>query len=136
MWICSTPNVAGDIISGEDVKNVRIYLILKFELISSNSFQDNPRKHLVVAPETAADINGCIQWNNVFLPIPSNWWKLLRVIFLLKSACQGSIEEWTVQSLSSLSRIADGRSRWTAEASVGVPQRRPGVREKASRELN
>ena len=41
-----------------------------------------------------------------------------------------NIKEGTGQAMLSLLRIADDRSRWaaiTAEASVGVPQRRPGV---------
>ena len=41
-----------------------------------------------------------------------------------------NIKEWTGQSISSMLRIADDGSRWaaiTAEASVGVPQRRLGV---------
>ena len=41
-----------------------------------------------------------------------------------------NIKGWTGQSLSLLLRIADDRSQWTtitAEAPVGVPQRRPGV---------
>ena len=43
---------------------------------------------------------------------------------------KGSIKQWTGQSRSSLLRIAYYRSRWaviTAEASVGLPQRRLGV---------
>ena len=43
---------------------------------------------------------------------------------------KGNIKEWTGQSMSSLLRIADDRSRWvaiTAEASIGVTQRRLGV---------
>ena len=41
-----------------------------------------------------------------------------------------NIKEETGQSMSSLLRIADDRSRWaaiTADASVGVPQRRLGT---------
>ena len=41
-----------------------------------------------------------------------------------------SWKEWTGQSKSSLLRVAEDRRRWaaiTAEASVGVPQRRLGV---------
>ena len=47
-----------------------------------------------------------------------------------RKSWKDNIKEWTGQSISSLLRTADDRSWWaviTAEASVGVPQRRLGV---------
>jgi hypothetical protein len=47
-----------------------------------------------------------------------------------RKSWRDNIKEWTGQSMSSLLRVAEDRRRWaavTAEASVGVPQRRLGV---------
>ena len=38
--ICRRPEVVGDVISGENVKTVKGYAVLNFEVASSNSFRD------------------------------------------------------------------------------------------------
>jgi len=35
------PEVDGDVISGENVKTAECYVVLKFEVASSNSFREN-----------------------------------------------------------------------------------------------
>ena len=55
-------------------------------------------------------------WLPVYLGRPRKSWK-------------DNIKEWTIQSMSSLLRVAEDRRRWAAvtqEASVGVPPTTPG----------
>ena len=56
--ICSRLEVGGDVISGENVKNVEGSAVLNFEVGSSNSFRDIPKNHFMTA---AADIDDSIK---------------------------------------------------------------------------
>ena len=55
---CCLPEVAGDVISAENVKTVECYAELNFEVASFSSFRDIPKNHLVTA---AADIDDNIK---------------------------------------------------------------------------
>ena len=55
--ICCRPGVAGDVISGENVKTIDGYAVLNFEVASFSSFRDI-ENHFVT--EAAADIDDSI----------------------------------------------------------------------------
>ena len=57
--ICCRPEVAGDVISSENVKTTEGYPVLNFEVASFNSFRDILKKHFLTAVE--ADINDSIK---------------------------------------------------------------------------
>ena len=58
--ICCRPDVAYDVVSGQNVKTVEGYLAVNFEVASSNIFRDIQRNHFVTA-EAAADIDDSIR---------------------------------------------------------------------------
>ena len=57
--ICCRPEEADDIISGENVKTVKGYVVLNFEFASFSSFRDIKQNHFVTA--AAADIDDSIK---------------------------------------------------------------------------
>ena len=57
--ICWRPEVAGDVISGKNVKIVEGDGVLNFEIARFSSFQDGPKNHFVTAAE--ADIDDTIK---------------------------------------------------------------------------
>ena len=56
--ICCRPEVVYDVISGRNVKTFERYLVINFEVASSNSFRDILKKNHFV---TAADIDDSIK---------------------------------------------------------------------------
>ena len=56
--ICCRPEVAGDVISGENVKTIEWYAVLNFEVGSFNSFWDIKKNQFVTA---AVDIDDSIK---------------------------------------------------------------------------
>ena len=58
--ICCRPEVVYDVISGRNVKTMEGYLVINFEVASSNSFQDIKKNHFVMAP-AKADIDASIK---------------------------------------------------------------------------
>ena len=42
--ICSRPEVAGDVISGDNVKNTKGYALLNFKIASIRSFRENHKQ--------------------------------------------------------------------------------------------
>ena len=51
--ICCRPELAGVVISGENVKTVEGYAMLNFEVASFSSFRDIPENHFVTAEAAA-----------------------------------------------------------------------------------
>ena len=56
---CCRPEVAGDVISGKNVKTIECYDVLNFEVASFISFRDIKKNHFVTAAE--ADIDDSIK---------------------------------------------------------------------------
>ena len=61
--ICCRLEVSGDVISGDNVKTIKGYAVLDFEVARSNSFRDIKKKHFVTAAE--ADIDDSIKQKRV-----------------------------------------------------------------------
>ena len=55
---CSRPEVGGDFISGRNVKTIRGYVVVNFEVASSSSIRGIQNNHFVTA---AADIDDSIK---------------------------------------------------------------------------
>ena len=53
--ICCRPEVAGDVVSGENVKTIEGYAVLDFEFASFESFRDIPPKNHFVTAEADID---------------------------------------------------------------------------------
>ena len=58
--ICCRPEVVCDVISGENVKTIKGYRVVNFEVAISNSFRDIKRNHFVTAE---AEIDDSIKRN-------------------------------------------------------------------------
>ena len=59
--ICRRPDVAGDAFSGENVKTIDGYVVLKFEVASFSRFRDIPKNHFLTVAEAAADFDDSIR---------------------------------------------------------------------------
>ena len=57
---CFRPEVVYDVISGRNVKTIEGYLVVNFEVASSNSFIDIPKNNFVT-PAAEADIDDSIK---------------------------------------------------------------------------
>ena len=64
--ICCRQEVAGDVISGENVKTIEGYAVVNFEVTSFSSFQDI-KNHFVTATE--ADIDDSIKRKRVHVSL-------------------------------------------------------------------
>ena len=58
--ICCRPEVAGEVISSENVRTIDGYAVLNIDVASFNSFRNIQINHFVTA-EAAADIDGSIK---------------------------------------------------------------------------
>ena len=47
--VCCRPEVAGGVISSENVKTLEVYAVLNFEVASFSSFRDIKKNHFVTA---------------------------------------------------------------------------------------
>ena len=63
--ICCWLKVAGDVISGENVRTIQGYAVLNFEVSEFSSFQDIKKNHFVAAAEAAADIDDSIMQKRI-----------------------------------------------------------------------
>ena len=60
--ICCRPEVVYDVISGRNVKTIERYVVVNFEVASSNSFRNIKKNHFVTAEAVAAaDIDDSIK---------------------------------------------------------------------------
>ena len=53
--ICCRLEVAGDVLSGENVKTIEGFAVLNFEVAGFSSFRDIPKNHFVTAAEAHID---------------------------------------------------------------------------------
>ena len=74
--ICCRPEVVHDVISGHNVKNIEPYLVVYFEIPSSNSFPDIQKNHFVTTESAMADIEDSITRKRIRASL-NNWTKRL-----------------------------------------------------------
>ena len=81
--ICCRPEVAGDVISRENMKTLESYAALNFEVASFSSFRDIPPK---IISFRLADIDDSIKRKRIRVSLNEKRWETMSIVLLFHSA--------------------------------------------------
>ena len=82
--ICCQLEVAGDVDSGENVKTIKGYAALNFEVASFSSLRDIFKNHMVTAAMVEADIDNSIKQKCIRVSLSKTQIQPMKTIFQLK----------------------------------------------------